>query len=149
MTNLGMNNNNQAALDAQRNALQDELREFLDTWINQNENADWDVNPLLRRIAELLEESTNEFMQNNPDPMDDRHPLKSQPSHPLGHLLKMITRVESFLVISYLIARDNIERNVFAARLIINLLPGIDTNVVLADADSLITQLFRWAEHSE
>jgi len=44
-----MNNNNQAALDAQRNALQDELREFLDTWINQNENADWDVNPLLRR----------------------------------------------------------------------------------------------------
>lgn len=49
MTNLGMNNNNQAALDAQRNALQDELREFLDTWINQNENADWDVNPLLRR----------------------------------------------------------------------------------------------------
>uniref|UniRef100_A0A914L653 LisH domain-containing protein n=1 Tax=Meloidogyne incognita TaxID=6306 RepID=A0A914L653_MELIC len=152
MTNLGMNNNNQAALDAQRNALQDELREFLDTWINQNENADWDVNPLLRRIAELLEESTNEFMQNNPDPMDDRHPLKSQPSHPLGHLLKMITRVESFvnkLVISYLIARDNIERNVLAARLIINLLPGIDTNVVLADADSLITQLFRWAEHSE
>uniref|UniRef100_A0A915P697 LisH domain-containing protein n=1 Tax=Meloidogyne floridensis TaxID=298350 RepID=A0A915P697_9BILA len=147
-----MNNNNQAALDAQRNALQDELREFLDTWINQNENADWDVNPLLRRIAELLEESTNEFMQNNPDPMDDRHPLKSQPSHPLGHLLKMITRVESFvnkLVISYLIARDNIERNVLAARLIINLLPGIDTNVVLADADSLITQLFRWAEHSE
>ncbi|CAK5055541.1 unnamed protein product [Meloidogyne enterolobii] len=88
-------------------------------------------------------------MQNNPDPMDDRHPLKSQPSHPLGHLLKMITRVESFLVISYLIARDNIERNVLAARLIINLLPGIDTNVVLADADSLITQLFRWAEHSE
>ncbi|KAL7074468.1 hypothetical protein ACQ4LE_006871 [Meloidogyne hapla] len=147
-----MNNNNQAALDAQRNVLQDELREFLDTWINQNENADWDVNPLLRRIAELLEESTNEFMQNNPDPMDDRHPLKSQPSHPLGHLLKMITRVESFvnkLVISYLLARDNIERNVLAARLIINLLPGIDTNVVLADADSLITQLFRWAEHSE
>ncbi|CAK5076343.1 unnamed protein product [Meloidogyne enterolobii] len=55
-------------------------------------------------------------MQNNPDPMDDRHPLKSQPSHPLGHLLKMITRVESF---------------------------------VNKDADSLITQLFRWAEHSE
>lgn len=94
-----MNNSNQATLDVQRNALQDELREHLDTWVNQNENADWDVNPLLRkfvnfylnkklsvfikkirreisnfsfRIAELLEESTNDFMQNNPDPMDDR-----------------------------------------------------------------------------
>ena len=48
-------------------------------------------------MAEILEEATNDFMQNNPDPMDDRHPIKSHPMRPLGHLLKMITRVESFV----------------------------------------------------
>jgi hypothetical protein len=77
----------------------------------------------------------NDFMQQNPDPMDDRHPTKSLPQRPLGHLLKMVTRIESFvnrLVISYLQARDNTERNILAARLMLNLVPGIDTNVVLA-----------------
>lgn len=139
-------------VDLKRNVMQEELRALLDTWENENENSTWDVDPVLRRIAEILEEATNDFLQSNPDPMDDRHPLKSQPLHAFGHLLKMITRIESFvnkLVISYLLARDNTERNVLAARLLLSLLPGIDTNVVLSDADSLFVQLFRWAEQSD
>lgn len=81
----------------------------------------------------MLEEATNDYLQQNPDPMDERHPIKTHPFRPLGHLLKMIIRNEIFLgklVITYLI-RENTERNVLAARLMLNLLPaGIITNDV-------------------
>ncbi|KAL3124701.1 hypothetical protein niasHT_001538 [Heterodera trifolii] len=132
--------------------LQDEVRQILLTWENEHRNNDWEIEPSLKRMAEILEEAINDYLQNNPDPMDERHPFKSQPSRPLGYLLKMITKEENFLnklIISYLLARDNPRLNMFAARLLLDLLPGIDTNVILADAESLLTQLFRWAENGD
>jgi 3'-phosphoadenosine 5'-phosphosulfate sulfotransferase (PAPS reductase)/FAD synthetase len=84
----------------------------------------------------------------------------------------MITRGDSLqqsfvnkLTVSYLLARDNTERNILASRLILNLFPGIDAATVFAvgaankckneiyqlfkDTESLFPQLYRWAENSE
>uniref|UniRef100_A0A183CJT1 LisH domain-containing protein n=1 Tax=Globodera pallida TaxID=36090 RepID=A0A183CJT1_GLOPA len=132
--------------------LQEEVRQILLTWEDQNENSDWDVEPSLKRMAEILEEAINDYLQNNPDPMDERHPFKSQPTRPLGYLLKMITKEEDFLnklIISYLLARDNTRLNTIAARLLLDLLPDPSMLSRLQDADSLLTQLFRWAENSD
>lgn len=78
---------------------------------------------------------------NNPDPMDDRHPLKSLPHCNLGHLLKIILKVDGFVnkvVVSYLLAKDNTERNVLACRVLIGVLPGLDTNMIF----SVICKIF-------
>uniref|UniRef100_A0A914HGI5 LisH domain-containing protein n=1 Tax=Globodera rostochiensis TaxID=31243 RepID=A0A914HGI5_GLORO len=128
--------------------LQEEVRQILLTWEDQNENSDWDVEPSLKRMAEILEEAINDYLQNNPDPMDERHPFKSQPTRPLGYLLKMITKEEDFLN-KYLLARDNTRLNTIAARLLLDLLPDPSMLSRLQDADSLLTQLFRWAENSD
>lgn len=49
------------------------------------------------RLSELIEEATDEFLKQDPDPLDDRHPAKTYPSCILGHLLKVISRYEEFM----------------------------------------------------
>lgn len=45
----------------------------------------------------MLEAATSDFLLNNPDPMDDRHPIKSLPRCNLGNLLKIILKVDRFV----------------------------------------------------
>ncbi|EJW72386.1 hypothetical protein WUBG_16707, partial [Wuchereria bancrofti] len=86
----------------------------------------------------------------DPDPLDDRHPAKTYPSCILGHLLKVISRYEEFmnkLLVSYLMSRDDIELNIASARLLLNIIPGLDS-AVLSEPEGLIPQLYRWAENN-
>ncbi|MCP9265711.1 Vprbp protein [Dirofilaria immitis] len=126
-----------------------ELQAILAVWEAENDNASFSVKPSLIRLSELIEEATDDFLKQDPDPLDDRHPAKTYPSCILGHLLKVISRCEEFmnkLLVSYLMSRDDIELNIASARLLLNLIPGLDS-VVLSEPEGLIPQLYRWAEN--
>ncbi|EFO23215.2 hypothetical protein LOAG_05271 [Loa loa] len=125
-----------------------ELQAILAVWEAENDNASFSVKPSLIRLSELIEEATDDFLKQDPDPLDDRHPAKTYPSCILGHLLKVISRYEEFmnkLLVSYLMSRDDIELNIASARLLLNLVPGLDSSV-LSEPEGLIPQLYRWAE---
>uniref|UniRef100_A0A0R3RVJ4 LisH domain-containing protein n=1 Tax=Elaeophora elaphi TaxID=1147741 RepID=A0A0R3RVJ4_9BILA len=126
-----------------------ELQAILAVWEAENDNASFSVKPSLIRLSELIEEATDDFLKQDPDPLDDRHPAKTYPSCILGHLLKVISRYEEFmnkLLVSYLMSRDDIELNIASARLLLNLIPGLDS-AVLSEPEGLIPQLYRWAEN--
>lgn len=45
----------------------------------------------------MLESAMNDFLSNNPDPMDERHPIKALPQCNYGQLLKIILRTDNFV----------------------------------------------------
>lgn len=49
------------------------------------------------RIAEILEKSVNDFLQQDPDPLDDRHPVRTHPHLSYGNILKILFRNEDFM----------------------------------------------------
>jgi hypothetical protein len=54
-TSAQFSNQNQATMDAKKTAtMQEELRGLLETWEHENGNNQWDVNPILKRFANLL-----------------------------------------------------------------------------------------------
>uniref|UniRef100_A0A914S1W4 Uncharacterized protein n=1 Tax=Parascaris equorum TaxID=6256 RepID=A0A914S1W4_PAREQ len=44
-----------------------------------------------------MEAAAEEFLQQDPDPLDDRHPSRTHPSCTYGHLLKMLFRNTDFM----------------------------------------------------
>jgi hypothetical protein len=56
------NFNDQAAVDAKKAAMLEELRTLLDAWEQQNANNDWDVNPTLRRFGANSENQHKEVV---------------------------------------------------------------------------------------
>lgn len=48
-------------------------------------------------MAELLEEATDLFIKNDPDPLDDRHPHRTHPESALGNVLKIIFKNDDFM----------------------------------------------------
>uniref|UniRef100_A0AAF5PHW2 LisH domain-containing protein n=1 Tax=Wuchereria bancrofti TaxID=6293 RepID=A0AAF5PHW2_WUCBA len=127
-----------------------ELQAILAVWEAENDNASFSAKPSIIRLSELIEEATDDFLKQDPDPLDDRHPAKTYPSCILGHLLKVISRYEEFmnkLLVSYLMSRDDIELNIASARLLLNIIPGLDS-AVLSEPEGLIPQLYRWAENN-
>ncbi|KHN79146.1 Protein VPRBP [Toxocara canis] len=125
-----------------------QLEAILAVWEAENEDSTFDAKPTIVGIAELMEAAAEEFLQQDPDPLDDRHPSRTHPSCTYGHLLKMLFRNTDFmnkLIVSYLMARDNTPLNIAAARLLLDVLPGLDCAVVFSDPEDLIPQLYRWA----
>ena len=76
------------------------------------------------------------YVKLDPDPFDDRHPIRTHPSCSYGHSLKQIFKKEVFvnrIVLEYM--RENwggrdLEVNTSACRLFINILPGLETSMV-------------------
>lgn len=102
------------------------------------------------------------YMQKDPDPFDERHPSRTDPTSELGKNLKLLFRKDNFmnrLVNDYL--RDNfftrqsmdkssLALNIAACRLILVIMPGLETSAVFqAQHDQLITRLYNWAEKGE
>ncbi|XP_046446583.1 DDB1- and CUL4-associated factor 1-like isoform X1 [Daphnia pulex] len=118
----------------------------------------FDPVPYLSRLAELLETETENYLKMDPDPFDDRNPSRN-PNCSFGHMLKIIFKKEIFmqkLVGDYLrdtywtrlgiSTRDSRELNTAAARLVLDLMPGLEVSVVFQDTEGLINRLFSWAE---
>ncbi|RWS31137.1 protein VPRBP-like isoform X3 [Leptotrombidium deliense] len=103
----------------------------------------------LCRISELIEKETESYIKTDPDPFDDRHPSRARPDCCLGVLLKNLFKHDEFmskLVNVYLMNRDDFELQTNSCRLILDLLPGLETSVVFNETEGLVPRLFNWAE---
>lgn len=96
-----------------------------------------------RRLAELIEIETENYLKMDPDPFDERHPSRTDPDCKLGQILKLLFRKDNFmnkLVSDYLrdtyysrlgiTGRDVDQLNIAACRLMLDVMPGLDTSVV-------------------
>lgn len=94
------------------------------------------------RLSEIFEEETETYMRKDPDPFDERHPSRTDPECELGRMLKLLFRKDHFmtrLVNDYLrdnfFTRQSIQRssqplNIAACRLILVIMPGLETSAV-------------------
>ncbi|VDL71682.1 unnamed protein product [Nippostrongylus brasiliensis] len=134
------------------------LSAILTTWDSAHRAEGFDPLPTLTSIAEIIEQSIDDFLKLDPDPLDDRHPARTHPQAEYGNLLKMLFRNDDFMnkvtrsfldsLISYLLGRDQPVLSVVAARLLLDCLPGLDAAVVFSEPSDFIPQLYIWAKDS-
>jgi DDB1- and CUL4-associated factor 1 len=48
-------------------------------------------------VAEIFEEKAEQYMQKDPDPFDERHPSRTDPTSELGRNLKLLFKKETFM----------------------------------------------------
>lgn len=94
------------------------------------------------RFSEIFEEETDIYLNKDPDPFDERHPSRTDPECELGRMLKLLFRKDHFmtrLVNDYLrdnfFTRQSIQKssqslNIAACRLILLIMPGLETSAV-------------------
>ncbi|ELU17976.1 hypothetical protein CAPTEDRAFT_202659, partial [Capitella teleta] len=92
----------------------------------------------LEKLAILVESEIEAWYKMDPDPFDDRHPGRSDPDCSLGHLGN-----------TYLVNREHHELHTVSARLLLNVMPGLETSVVYSDFEPLLRRLTEWAEGGE
>ncbi|KAH8309481.1 hypothetical protein KR059_010781, partial [Drosophila kikkawai] len=157
----GGNPEETAAAD-RRQATKRELTAIIEKWEQQQTQNGYDPIPTLRSLAEIFEREKDVYRRKDPDPLDTRHPYRADPSCQYGLLLKLLFRKDAFmskLLSDYLrenyfsrqgVSRSSLELNILACRLILELMPGLETTVVFqtADDDGTINRIYSWAEDS-
>ncbi|XP_017875845.1 protein mahjong [Ceratina calcarata] len=136
--------------------------QILRQWEEEHTSPSYDPVPTLQRLAEIIELETENYLKMDPDPFDERHPSRTDPECNFGHILKVLFRKDNFmtkLINDYLrdtywsragvTGRDVRKLNIAACRLMLDILPGLETSAVFQpDMDGLIHRLFSWAEKS-
>lgn len=130
-------------------------------WEEKYSQPGYDPVPVLKRLSEIFEAETEIYMRKDRDPFDERHPSRTDPDCEFGRSLKLLFRKDHFmnrLVNDYLrdnffsrqnIQKSSLELNIAACRLILVIMPGLDTSAVFqVEYDSLINRLFNWAMDS-
>ncbi|MEQ2217034.1 hypothetical protein XENOCAPTIV_001827 [Xenoophorus captivus] len=87
-------------------------------------------------MSKLIEQETEGYYKADPDPFDDRHPGRADPNCMLGQLLKMLFLNDDFtnaLLDTYIMTNRDVTLNTAACRLLLNIVPGLDTAVVFED----------------
>lgn len=130
-----------------------ELDSLLDRWRREIfGNSAANPVPILTNIAELIERETEAYLKLPIDPFDDRHPSRTSPECSLGLLLKALFKNENFmsqLTTDYITDRNNFDLHVISCRLLLDILPGLDSAVVFMETETLVRQLLDWAEKAE
>ncbi|XP_046399943.1 DDB1- and CUL4-associated factor 1 [Ischnura elegans] len=145
----------------QENPALAEATQTLQKWVEDHQQPGYDPVPTLTRLAEIIEAETENYMKMDPDPFDDRHPSRADPSCSLGQILKVLFRRDLFmtkLVNDYLRdnywerlgmpERDSRQLNISVCRLVLDIMPGLEASAVFQDMEGLILRLFSWAEKS-
>ncbi|XP_076666057.1 lisH and WD40 domain-containing protein mahjong isoform X3 [Andrena cerasifolii] len=136
--------------------------QILRQWEEEHTSPTYDPIPTLQRLAEIIELETENYLKMDPDPFDERHPSRTDPECNFGHILKVLFRKDNFmtkLINDYLrdtywsragiMGRDVRKLNIAACRLMLDILPGLETSAVFQpDMEGLIHRLFSWAEKS-
>lgn len=130
-------------------------------WEAKNTEPGFDPVPALKRLAEIFEKEHEIYMRKDLDPFDERHPYRTDPKCQFGFLLKQLFRKDHFmnkLVNDYLrdnyftrqnIQKRSLELNIIACRLILVIMPGLETSAVFqVEYDNLINRIYAWAEES-
>ncbi|XP_034192618.1 lisH and WD40 domain-containing protein mahjong isoform X1 [Osmia lignaria lignaria] len=136
--------------------------QILRQWEEEHSSPTYDPIPTLQRLAEIIELETENYLKMDPDPFDERHPSRTDPECNFGHILKVLFRKDNFmtkLINDYLrdtywsragiTGRDVRKLNIAACRLMLDILPGLETSAVFQpDMEGLTHRLFSWAEKS-
>ncbi|XP_044248914.2 protein mahjong isoform X1 [Drosophila takahashii] len=155
-------NPEEAAAADRRQATKKELTQIIDKWEQQQTQNGYDPVPTLRSLAEIFEREKDVYRRKDPDPLDSRHPYRADPSCQYGLLLKLLFRKDTFmskLLNDYLrenyfsrqsVSRSSLELNILACRLILEIMPGMETSAVFqtAEGDGTINRIYTWAEDS-
>lgn len=134
-------------LDFSNNAMTN-ISIWLEDFNRNNHRPTYDPIVLLKNISKTLEKATEMFINNDPDPLDDRHPHRTHPDSALGNILKMIFKNDEFmtkLVVSYILVRDNVELSIQGCRVLLACVPGLDSKVVFSEPDDFVPRLYAWA----
>ncbi|XP_069792896.1 DDB1- and CUL4-associated factor 1-like isoform X1 [Narcine bancroftii] len=128
-----------------------ELTSLLEQWERDNNNGQ-NIIPVLTKISDLIEKETEEYHKADPDPFDDRHPGRADPECRLGHLLKILFKNDDFmnlLVNTYVMTSRDPVVNTSACRLLLDIMPGLETAVVFQEKEGIVENLFKWAKESD
>ena len=136
------------------------FQDILKEWEDGRSGSGFDPTELLHRLSNLLEKETNVYMARDPDPFEERHPTRVDPHCQLGLILKAYFKKE-FLVqdvfqqymrenyfTSRGIGKSSSALNVAACRLVLDIMPGLET-AVLNETEGLVSQLYKWVEEGE
>ncbi|XP_068171013.1 DDB1- and CUL4-associated factor 1-like isoform X1 [Antennarius striatus] len=129
-----------------------ELVRLLDQWKKTPPNSTDQLVSVLSRMSGVIERETAVYHRTDPDPFDDRHPGRADPGGMLGELLKMLfvnPDVTNELFNVYLVGGGDPDLVAAACRLLINILPGLETSIVFQDKDVLLATLFSWGRDAE
>ncbi|KAM9474878.1 DDB1- and CUL4-associated factor 1 isoform 2-T2 [Clarias gariepinus] len=129
-----------------------ELTALLEQWDGEQQGSTQALVNILTKISELVERETEEYHKADPDPFDDRHPGRANPECMLGHLLKILFKNDDFmnaLVNSYVMTSREVPLNTAACRLLLNIMPGLETAVVFQEKEGIVERLFKWAREAE
>ncbi|KAK4878446.1 hypothetical protein RN001_010952 [Aquatica leii] len=139
-----------------------EVTTLIREWEDSENQPGYNPVPTLVKLAEKIELETENYLKMDPDPFDERHPSRTDPECKLGQILKALFRKDNFmtrLVNDYLrdtyysrlgITNKSVdELNIAACRLMLDIMPGLETSVVFQpDMDGLIQRLIKWATNS-
>ncbi|XP_063076746.1 DDB1- and CUL4-associated factor 1-like isoform X2 [Engraulis encrasicolus] len=129
-----------------------ELTSLLEQWEREQQSTSPVLVDILTKISELVERETEEYRKADPDPFDDRHPGRADPECMLGHLLKILFKNDDFmnaLVNTYVMSSREGTLNTAACRLLLNIMPGLETAVVFQEKEGIVEKLFKWAQEAE
>ncbi|XP_018620386.2 DDB1- and CUL4-associated factor 1-like isoform X1 [Scleropages formosus] len=129
-----------------------ELTSLLERWEREQQGSTQDLVSILTKISELIEHETEEYHKADPDPFDDRHPGRADPECMLGHLLKILFKNDDFmnaLVNNYVMTSREVPLNTAACRLLLNIMPGLETAVVFQEKEGIVERLFKWAQEGD
>lgn len=139
-----------------------EVITLIHNWEEEHAQPNYDPVQTLTKLAEIIEVETENYLKTDPDPFDERHPSRTDPNCNLGQILKALFRKDNFMnkfVSDYLgdtyysrnnsINRDVNQLNIAACRLMLDIMPGLETSVVfLPHMDSLIHRPIKWTTNS-
>uniref|UniRef100_A0A8C6X2X7 DDB1- and CUL4-associated factor 1 n=1 Tax=Naja naja TaxID=35670 RepID=A0A8C6X2X7_NAJNA len=128
-----------------------ELTALLEQW-EKDHGSGQDMVPILTRMSELIEKETEEYRKRDPDPFDDRHPGRADPKCMLGHLLRILFKNDDFmnaLVNAYVMTSREPPLNTAACRLLLDIMPGLETAVVFQEKEGIVENLFKWAREAD
>ncbi|VDP99486.1 unnamed protein product [Trichobilharzia regenti] len=133
----------------ERTAIQ-RCEDLMSRWKAERNSPTFNPIPFLNNFSELLEEQINLFFSTDPDPFDDRHPLRTDSSCDLGQILRLLSTHESFLerlTYVYLVGSSDPSNElvIAASRLLCAMRLGVTLSYTLDEEDVTISTLYKLA----
>ncbi|KAL7063396.1 hypothetical protein AAHC03_01269 [Spirometra sp. Aus1] len=125
------------------------FEELMLEWRNARNSPGYNPQAILTKFSELFEEQINIFYRTDPDPLDDRHPLRTDSNCELGQLLRLITLHDSFFerLTDYLCGSDDPNDPTVraAARLLCSIHFGVTLSFTVGEGDITVNTLYKLA----
>ncbi|VDK43521.1 unnamed protein product [Taenia asiatica] len=122
---------------------------LMSQWRSERNQAGYVPVGILTQLAELFEEQINVYYHADPDPLDDRHPLRAQSKCEFGLLLRLISAHDTFFnrLTEYLCCSDDPHNPTVraAARLLCCIHLGVTISVTVSETDSTVNSLYKFA----